>query len=264
MKQIGSFMTSVYREESKSLCQHTTAMCKAIPMFLPITLDKKGWKNGREYRYASIHSIRRSTQPALCMHGLVLAHIYGHSDEGEHVTTVLRHDSGEWQASTLKVRPHLDPQDQKAERTGLCRTAIEGLLSVICEDDGDDDFSGIVQANADAANVLLAQAHSLEMAGRAIAAAESVKALDGYLTLAAQRIAEGVLAADAITEINQRVAMRRAQLGGSDDRDNGIVGDESKDADGGGSGSNAGGSGRAAKSGRGHLPAGNERVAATA
>ena len=264
MKSLGSFMTSVYREESKSLCQHTVAMCKAIPLFLPIVLDKTGWKNGREYRYASIHSIRRSTQPALCLHGLVLAHIYGHSDEGEHVTTVLRHDSGEWQASTLKVRPHLDPQDQKAERTGLCRTAIEGLLSVICEDDGDDDFAGIVAADTDEANALVAQTMSLEMAFKKIAAATDATVLDGYLVLASQRIAEGVLATSALTEINQRVALRRAQLGVASDRDNATVGAKSKDDDGSISSGNAGGTGRATKSGRGDLPAGVQRAGATA
>ena len=262
MKQIGSFMTSVYREESKSMCAHTEAMCKASPQFLPIVLDKTGYRAGKEYRYASIHSIRRATQTALSANGLRLSHIYGHSDEGTHVTTVLRHISGEFESSTLRVPPRSDLQELKATKTMLCRIATEGLLAICCEDD--DDAQCLVQIDADAANVLLAQAHSLEMAGRAIAAAESAKALDGYLTLAAQRIAEGVLAADALTEINQRVAMRRAQLGGGDDRDNGIVGNEGKDADGGGSGSNAGGSGRTPKSGRGNVSASDARAGATA
>ena len=244
------------------MCAHTEAMCKASPQFLPIVLDKTGYRAGKEYRYASIHSIRRATQTALSANGLRLSHIYGHSDEGTHVTTVLRHISGEFESSTLRVPPRSDLQELKATKTMLCRIATEGLLAICCEDD--DDAQCLVQVDADAANVLFAQAHSLEMAGRAIAAAESAKALDGYLTLAAQRIAEGVLAADALTEINQRVAMRRAQLGGGDDRDNATVGAKGKDDDGSVSSGNSGRPGRAAHAGRGDVPAGVKRAEATA
>ena len=261
MKQLGSFMTSVYREESKSLCAHTEAMCKASPQFLPIVLDKTGWRGGKEYRYASIHSIRRSTQPALSAFGLKLSHIYGHSDEGEHVTTVLRHVSGEWEASTLKVPFRADAQEQKSIRTGLCRTATEGLLAIICEDDDDSAF--VVEADNERAELTAAQSHSLDMAGRAIAAAPNAAALDNYITLAAQRVAEGALAAESMGEINQRVFIRRAQLEAMNDRDTTALGNENADAVG-SSGSGASGKPRGAvKSGRGDLPAGDQRTAAT-
>lgn len=137
MPQIGTISVSAYREESKEVNQLVPALCKAIAGFLPVTLDGTGTRDGIPYRYATIGSIRRSTNPSLIANDLILNHVYGYSDTQEYVVTVLRHKSGQFISSTSPVPYYPDAQDHKARKTMTCRTHIEGLLGISTEEDSD-------------------------------------------------------------------------------------------------------------------------------
>lgn len=225
MPQIGSLMVSVYREESKHTSDLIAAMCKAQPEFEPVVLDSTGYRNGQAYRYASIKSIRRATQTALAKHGLLCHHIYGQNDEGEYVVTVLRHVSGEYISSTLRIPRKDDVQESKAAKTLLCRTAIEGLLGIVTEDDDDGACVSVEPAKQ-------AQwTRNLDLALKAIASAKTEADVVRYATLAADRIKEGTMAPEAMVQINNKCDERRAQMKGSKNADSArTVGTQGKDA----------------------------------
>lgn len=259
MPQIGNLMVSVYREESKHTSELIAAMCNAQPEFEPVVLDSKGYRNGQTYRYASIKSIRRATQQALAKHGLLCHHIYGHSDEGEYVVTVLRHVSGEYIASTLRVPAKDDVQESKAAKTLLCRTAIEGLLGIVTEDDDDGACVSV-----DPVKQKQWQAN-LDLALKAIASAKSEADVIRYAALAADRIEAGTMGPEAMVEINTKCDERRAQLQGGKNVDNArSVGTQGTDAPRSGGGTSDRDQGRAAATGRADVRSGDKRPVGTA
>jgi hypothetical protein len=244
MPQVGNLMVSVYREESKHLGDLIAAMCAAQAEFLPVALDCDGYRNGDAYKYASIKSIRRSTQAALSKHGLIVHHVYGHSDEGDYVVTVLRHTSDQYICSTLRIPRREDAQDQKSVMTLLCRTAIEGLLGIVTEDDDDAQSTSM---EFDAATREL-WATNLSMAKASILSAGTVSRVTQLEKLAKDRIAEGKIAPDAAEEIVRLCADRKKSLTKekTSDRSEGVAGDQGADAAGSGSSSADGGAGRRA------------------
>jgi hypothetical protein len=259
MPQIGNLMVSVYREESKHCSELIAAMCAAQPEFEPVVLDSTGYRNGQKYRYASIKSIRRATQVALAKHGLLCHHIYGHSDEGEYVVTVLRHVSGEYIASTLRIPSKDDVQESKAAKTLLCRTAIEGLLGIVTEDDDDGACVTVDPAKQSQWK------SNLDLALKAIASARSEADVIRYATLAADRIKEGTMAQDAMVEINTKCDERRAQLQGGKNVDNArFAGTEGPDASRSRGGSPDREQGGAAATGRADVRSGDKRTVGTA
>lgn len=259
MPKIGNLVMSVYREESASLANYHKALCAASAEFLPVALDQTGYRGGKSYRYASLRSIRRATQPALTKHSLFLNHVYAHSDHGEFVVTILRHVSGEFVTSTLRISERSDPQEQKAERTLACRTATEGLLAICTEED--DDAACVV---VDAAKQAQWQSN-LDLALKAIASAKNESEVIRYATLAADRIAEGAMAPDAMVEINTRCDDRRNQLQGAKNADNArTAGTQGKDAARSGSGSPDREQGRSAGVGRGDVSSGDKRAVGVA
>ncbi len=260
MPQIGSFVTLLYREESRTTGELIAAVCKAQLEFAPITLDCEGRRGGEAYRYASIQSIRRGIQHAMSRHGLLIHHVYGFSDQGEHVVTVLRHSSGEYIASTSRIAFREDAQEQKALKTLLCRTAIEGLLGIVTEEDDDAQSTTI---EVDSANVKQ-QASNLAMAKAAILSAGSPAALERYAELAKTRLAEGALSVDGAAEIERLIEERKKhhkkEVASADGK--GTAGDQGTDAARSGSvSSDSRVAGRAAGVGRGDAPAGVKRDA---
>jgi hypothetical protein len=206
MPQIGSFVMGIYRDESRTTSQIVAAMCKAVIEYLPIELDEDGYRDGQSYKYASLNSIRRGTLAANCKHGLVINHIYGDTDKGESVTTVLRHESGEYMASTSPVPQHDDMQDSKANKTLLCRTHIEGLLGIITERDTDGQQSPTTAASQ-------AQwGENFAMARNAILSASTIVKVNNYLALARQRIADGQMNPASEAEIVELCAKRTKEL----------------------------------------------------
>lgn len=244
MPQIGNLMVSVYREESKFVGELIAAMCAAQADFLPVSLDCHGSRHGEVYRYASIKSIRRATQAALSAHGLVIHHVYGHNDEGEYVVTVLRHISDQYICSTLKIPPREDAQDHKAVKTLLCRTAIEGLLGIVTEDD-DDAQSQSMEVDAQTRSIW---ATNIGMAKDAISRAESVERVNQLEALARTRIREGQMSPTADQEVAALCNDRRNALTKKEKTSANATrtaGDKVANAAGGGSGSANGSSGRA-------------------
>jgi hypothetical protein len=231
MPQIGSFVQGIYRDESRYTAELVAALCQAALEYLPVELDEEGYRNGRSYKYASIHSIRRATLSANSKHGLLLNHVYGENDKGEYVTSVLRHTSGEYMASTSPLPRREDVQDAKAAKTLLCRTHIEGLLGIVTERDTDgavedtvsDEQRGLWATTWMAARAAIRTAHSLE-------------AVDKYEATAMKRVSEGGLAPDITPEIERLCNERRDFLKEAiaNDERAGTVSSEEPNAAGGG------------------------------
>ena len=210
MPTIGRLTVSVYREESQHTDELIEAFCLAQAAFLPVMLDKKGYRNGQSYRYASIASIRRSTQAALAMHSLMCHHVYGHNDEGEFVVTVLRHKSGQFISSTLRIPERVDPQEAKAIKTLLCRTAIEGLLGIVTEEDDDGASAGTGESVSE--EQLAVWSATWAAASSKIASAKTVSEVDRYEAIAKERMEQGSLSPDMGPEIERVCNQKRDQL----------------------------------------------------
>lgn len=259
MPKIGSYVMNVYREESHAQADITEALCAASLEFQPIALDLEGRRDGKPYRTASLSSIRRATAPALAKHGLFLNHVYGHTDVGEHVTSVLRHVSGQYQSSTQLVRFSADMQEQDAFKTMLIKSATKGLLSIITEEGGEPEPSAVDPAK---------QAQwkgNLDLALKAIASAKSESDLVRYATLAAGRIAEGAMSQDAMVQINTACDSRRENLKGVSRADSARVdGDQGKGAARSGGSASDRGDGGASGTGREDVLSGGKRPVGTA
>jgi hypothetical protein len=188
MPRIGNVCVSVLREESDHTGQLVEALCAAHPHFLPIALDCTGIRNGESYRYASIASIRRSVMPALAEQGLWLQHVYTDTERGEHVVTVLRHKTNEYITSSSLVPAIPDAQERKGVKTLLCRTHVEGMLSVITEEDTDGKQEPGVSPE-DAAR----WKSNLALAEAAVALATDDATLTRYVSVAQERVQSGLL-----------------------------------------------------------------------
>jgi len=213
--KIGNLTVSMYREESPATGKIVAALCAAHPEFPRIQFDSTGWRDGESYRYASIAAIRRAVMPVLARNGVWMQHIYGESDSMPWVTTILRHTSGEYLTSTLRVPQIADIQERKAAMTLLCRTAIEGLLSIATEEDSDGQGVqdvGVEQAEpVDPATQKRWRAN-LELAAAAIGVAPDAATLEKYRGVAEKRIASGDMAPDALEQIDEAVEARAKQL----------------------------------------------------
>lgn len=232
MPRIGSFVMNVYREESVAQAEITQALCDASLDFLPVALDLEGKRDGKPYRYASLSSIRRATGTALAKHGLFLNHVYGSTDRGEHVTSVLRHVSGQYQSSTQLVRFSDDMQEQDAFKTMLIKSATKGFLSIIT-----DESSETLSSPVDTATQAMWKSN-LDLALKAILSAKSEADVVRYASLAADRIKEGSMDPESMFTINTACDTRReALLKGVKNADGSrVAGDQGKDAAGSGGG----------------------------
>jgi hypothetical protein len=238
MPKIGSLTVSMFREESESTGQITEAVCAAQLEFPPIHYDSDGFRDGEKYRYASISSIRRCVVPVLAKHGVLMQHIYGDSERGAYVTTILRHKTGEYLTSTLRIPPISDIQDAKAAKTLLCRTAIEGLLSITTEEDTDGrDVAVMEDAPKVDAETQRKWQQNLALAEAAVCMATDDATLEKYLNVAKKRVASGDMPPDAVERIESLCKERSTQLKEKrDDRNEGTSGDQGPDAAGSGSG----------------------------
>ena len=241
MPRIGNITVSVLREESAATGNLIEALCAAQPEFPPIPLDSDGFRDGHSYRYASISAIRRAVVPALAKHGIWMNHVYGENEGGDYVVTMLRHKTGEYITSTLRI-PHIsDVQDRKGAMTLLCRTAIEGLLSISTEEDTDasdvqSDEPQDAEPAVDAATKERWR-NNLALAEAAVAMATDDATLTRYLNVAKQRVASGDMPPFAVERIKALCDSRSAHL----NKEKTSAGDESPAGD---EGPDAAGSGR--------------------
>lgn len=242
MPKIGNITVSVLREESASTGNLIEALCAAHPEFPPIPMDQVGRReDGEEYRYASIASIRRAVMPALTRHGIWMHHVYGENESGEYVVTMLRHKTGEYITSTLRIPYISDVQAHKANRTLLCRTGIEGLLSVATEEDTDgSNEQSEEQSDAPAVDAATKERwrNNLALAEAAVAMALDEATLTRYVNVAKQRVASGDMPPDAVARIQKLCDDRLDTISKEKTRagSEGTAGSEGPDAAGGGSG----------------------------
>ena len=224
MPRIGNIHVSVLREESESTGQMVQALCDAYPDFLPIPLDSEGRRDGQSYRYASIAAIRRCVMPALARHGVWMQHVYGSNDESTYVVTLLRHVSGEYLTSTLRVPEISDPQERKAQQTLLCRTSIEGLLSISTEEDTDAQSTGESGVDEETQRKWT---QNLALAEAAICLAKDEATLERYRAVAKKRVASGDMPPGADERVSQLVDKRLESLKENNDGDAGNEGTDS-------------------------------------
>jgi hypothetical protein len=94
-------------------------------------------------RYATLHGIVESTRETLRKHGLAVVQTFGQTD-GTYIdlTTTLLHESGEWMAGILTVRPAKpDPQGLGSAATYARRYALSAILGIVTDDDDDGNAS---------------------------------------------------------------------------------------------------------------------------
>lgn len=85
-------------------------------------------------KYASLENIISTAKPVLAKHGLS----YMQFPDGDGLTTVLMHESGEWASATANL--HLKdqtPQGQGSAITYMRRYALSSILGIATEDDDD-------------------------------------------------------------------------------------------------------------------------------
>jgi hypothetical protein len=236
MPKIGNITATIWREESETTGELVAALCAAHPEFPPIKMDSDGFRNGEAYRYASVAAIRRAVMPALAKHGVWMQHIYSESTENCYTTTVLRHTSGEYITSTLLVPPIADIQERKGAMTLLCRTCIEGLLSISTEED--TDAQAVSESTQVDAETRKRQEQNLALAEAAIALAGDDATLTRYVEVAKRRVESGDMAPHALDRIKSLCESRSKHLNKESDRggDETTAGDQGPDAAGSGSG----------------------------
>jgi len=264
MKRLPSLAMTVYREESASTGDLVQALCEASADFMPVVLDKIGTRDGVDYRYASIMSIRRSTQPSLSKRGVWSHHCYGHNSEGSFVTTILRHTTGEFISSTLQIPPIDNLQDRHGAMTTLCRAALEGLLSIITEEEIDGEVEPEVTTN----RATTQQLFNLHVAMEKIKTVTSEADLTRYLQIASERIDSGAFHVSAAVALQDLAAEMRKKFQPTEvtSADSSrVAGVEGADVAGGGSGiSDRKRRGRDDHGGRGDVGAGDARTVGTA
>lgn len=236
MPKIGNITVSMYREESETTGKIVEALCVAQPDFPAIQMDSTGFRDGESYRYASISAIRRAVVPVLARHGIWMQHVYGESGEHPWVTTILRHRSGEYLTSTLQVPSISDIHERKAAMTLLCRTAIEGLLSISSEEDTAAIDIEMVEQPADVDSETRQKWNrNFGLAAVAVSLAPDDDTLSRYVAVAEKRVASGDMPPDAVERIKELCESRSLELKEKADvGSESPVGDEGPDAAGSG------------------------------
>lgn len=191
-------------DESDEQGELTKALCAAAPGFLPVALDMVGTRDGKEYRYASIGSIRRSIFPACHAHGIWIDQLYAdesRADSGytDFVVTVVRHGpSNQKKCSKSRVPYYPDADEHKAACTKLCKKHLEGLFGIVTEEDNGEKLTA--EATADAATSKL-----MAKARLAIESAKTQEEAQSKMVKVRQHIEKKELPADADEEFMEIV-----------------------------------------------------------
>src|SRR5271169_2681095 len=99
-------------------------------------------------KYASLENVIATVRPHMAKHGLSFSQF----PDGDGLTTVLMHSSGEWLQATSKMTPKdATPQGQGSAITYLRRYALSAVLGLATEDD-DDGNAASAPAKAPAAS----------------------------------------------------------------------------------------------------------------
>lgn len=84
-------------------------------------------------KYATLEHIITSTKDALAKNKLT----YSQFPDGEGLTTILMHESGEWIKATMTVHMGAKPQDQGSALTYARRYALSAVLGIATDEDDD-------------------------------------------------------------------------------------------------------------------------------
>lgn len=182
MPRIGSITVSVFRDESAETSKLLIAKTNARLEFPELPLNKTAQRDGVEYRYCDLNTVKRVIYPVLARHGLDVLHQYTTHDQTEYLVTSLRHTSGQYIASISAVPYYPDAQEHKMRKSMLCKTHVEGLLGISTEDDTDgagsngevSDTSPEQQARIAAAIAKMKAAKSRDAAAKLLAHAEGL------------------------------------------------------------------------------------------
>src|SRR5271170_44596 len=99
-------------------------------------------------KYASLENVIDTVRPHLAKHGLSVSQF----PDGDGLTTILMHSSGEWLSAPSKMTPKdATPQGQGSAITYLRRYALSAVLGLATEDD-DDGNAASAPAKAPAAS----------------------------------------------------------------------------------------------------------------
>ena len=125
---------------------HVNNLCKALSMaqaeFGIAKKDKKVdvKQIGMRYNYADFTSIVRASRPALAKHGLSVCQPSYFADGAVVVTTMMLHDSGQFMASTIRLKvADADPKKIGSAFTYAKRYGYAGMTGVTCEEEDEDN-----------------------------------------------------------------------------------------------------------------------------
>lgn len=202
----------IYREKSASTSGLCKAMCEAALKFGPLHYDSIGLdETGRQYSYASLAAIKKSTSKALCEAGIWVHADYGFDDRGRYISVTIEKDD-EWVTSYLDIPDAHSLHKRKAAMTQLRRAAIEGLLDLAAEQDTDaagveDTPAEVVEDEPNEAWVAMRQ-----MAADAIAAAANKKAVESKVEKAKAKVEAGEMDPRDLPELVKLAEKRIAAI----------------------------------------------------
>lgn len=88
--------------------------------------------------YASLPAVVKAASPLLAKHTLTVTQHLGHDEDGDTLTTIVGHASGQYLGDTMRLRPVKDdPQAQGSATTYGRRYAYMAALGLVAEEDDD-------------------------------------------------------------------------------------------------------------------------------
>lgn len=129
-------------QHSEGISNIAKALCKALPK---VDAAKKDSTNPAfRSKYADLTSIVEAYKEELAQVGIVVMQPPSVGADGSAlVTTILLHESGEWMASALSLKPvKTDPQGMGSAITYARRYGAQGMLGITADDDDGNAASG--------------------------------------------------------------------------------------------------------------------------
>jgi hypothetical protein len=123
-------------KHSDQLDALATALSAAQGEFEAVAKDSKNpfFKS----TYAALPTVVQAASPILATHGLAVTQLLGHDVQGDTLTTVLLHKSGQFISDTMHLRPVKDdPQAQGSATTYGRRYAYMAALGLVADEDDD-------------------------------------------------------------------------------------------------------------------------------
>jgi hypothetical protein len=130
-------------QHSEDITKIAAALGSALPKMEAATKDSKNPHFNS--KYADLSAVMDACKPHLAAQGIVVMQPPATTEDGGavSVSTVLLHNSGQWIASTLTLRPtKQDPQGMGSAITYARRYSLQSMLGIPAEDDDGNAASG--------------------------------------------------------------------------------------------------------------------------